>query len=350
VNDFGRVPVAVLGATGVVGQRLVASLETHPWFELVAVAASERSAGRPYGESVRWLLPGEVPSRAAALTLSPCEPERVRGTLVFSALDAGPAREVEPRFRAAGRTVVSNASAHRLDPEVPLVIPEVNASHLELARRQRPRHGGCLVTNPNCSTIGLCLALEPLRRATSLEAVRVTTLQALSGAGYPGVASLDVVDNVLPLIAGEEEKIETEPLKIFGILGPTGVDGAPVAVSAQCNRVAVREGHTLCVSISGRDLPDAAGAEALLRGFRSPLAGRGLPSAPERPVLLREESDRPQPLRDRDASAGMAVSVGRVRRTPAGDLRFVAVAHNAVRGAAGGTLLLAELMAAEGLV
>jgi len=342
--------VAVLGATGVVGQRLVASLASHPNFELVAVAASDRNVGRPYGEAVRWLLPGALPEREAALVLAPCEPGKVEGALLFSALDAGPARAVEPLFRAAGRTVVSNASAYRMDPEVPLVVPEVNADHLELARRQRARYGGCLVTNPNCSTIGLCLALEPLRRAVQLEAVRVTTLQALSGAGYPGVASLDVVDNVLPFIAGEEEKVETEPLKIFGALGPTGVEGASVAVSAQCNRVAVREGHLLSVSVSAKGLPSVGEVEALFRGYTSPLAGRGLPSAPERPVALREELDRPQPLRDRDAAGGMTVSVGRVRRAPAGDLRFVALVHNTVRGAAGGTLLLAELMAAEALV
>jgi aspartate-semialdehyde dehydrogenase len=342
--------VAVLGATGAVGQRFVQLLAVHPWFEISALGASEKSAGRLYGEATRWLLPGGVPERAASMAVASPDPEAVRADLVFSALDADAASRLEPAFRDGGAVVVSNASSFRQDPEVPLVIPEVNPGHLEAVTDQRKKYGGAIVTNPNCSTIGLCLALDPLRKAFGLESVSVTTMQALSGAGYPGVASLDALDNVLPEIKGEEEKVEREPRKIFG----TRADGvfvqAALRVSAQCNRVPVRDGHTLSVSVKlGRE----AGLEEVRRAyrdFRSPLEGLGLPSAPNHPVILEEAPCRPQPLLDRDASGGMAVTVGRLCGCPVLGYRFVALVHNTIRGAAGGTILIAEYMLAKGLV
>ncbi|MCR4440358.1 MAG: aspartate-semialdehyde dehydrogenase [bacterium] len=336
--------VAILGATGAVGQRLVQILAEHPWFAVTTVAASERSAGRPYAEAVHWLLPGPIPASLARLRVVPAVPEWVPEELVFSALDASVATEAELAFRAAGRTVISNASSHRWDPQVPLVVPEINVGHLVLAQRQREKYGGTIVANPNCTTLGLCLALEPLRLRFGLKRVLVTTLQALSGAGYPGVPSLEAVDNVLPEIAGEEQKVETEPRKIFGRLNGDGVELAEVTISAQCNRVPVREGHLLSVSV---ELGAKATLEEVKQAFldyRSPLSGLGFPSAPERPVLLTEASRRPQPLLDRDAAGGMAVTVGRVRPCPVLDYRFVALVHNTLRGAAGGTVLVGEVM------
>lgn len=345
-----RKGVAVLGATGAVGQRFVQLLAHHPWFELAELAASERSAGKPYGEAVRWLLPGGVPEGPAALEVLPPDPDAVRADLVFSALDVDAASRLEGRFRERGATVVSNAGSFRRDPEVPLVVPEINAAHLESVKDQRVKHGGAIVTNPNCSTIGLCLALHPLEKAFGLERVAVTTLQALSGAGHPGVPSLEALDNVLPEIRGEEEKVEWEPRKIFGARSDGAFVPAGLRVSAQCTRVPVRDGHTLSVSVKlGREagLEEVRGAYS---GYRSPLEGLGLPSAPDRPVVLEESPCRPQPLLDRDASGGMAVTAGRLRPCPVLDFRLVALVHNTIRGAAGGTVLIAEYMAAKGLI
>ncbi len=344
-----KIGVAVLGATGVVGQRLVAALKDHPWFELSAVTGSERSAGLPYGRAVNWRLGGEAPRCAAEMIVKETSPDGIEASVVLSALDSSVAADAERRFRAAGFTVVSNASACRLDPEVPLIIPEINPSHLALAPIQRARHKGAIVTNPNCSTIGLCLALAPLM-PLGPRAVRVTTLQALSGAGYPGVASLDAIDNVLPFIAGEEEKLEREPLKIFGDIKSSGVVNARLAVSAQCNRVAVTEGHLLSVSVETAQRLDEAEASALLNSYPSKIAAFGLPSAVDKPVVVMEDQSRPQPRLDRDSGGGMTVTVGRVRKTAAGDLRLVALVHNTIRGAAGGTLLIAEMMKAQDLL
>lgn len=348
--DSEKTKVAVLGATGAVGQRFVQLLAGHPWFELAAVAASGRSEGRTYGDAVRWLLPGSVPGEAAALALVAAEPAAVEADLVFSALDPAAAESVEGRFRAAGKTVVSNASAYRMHPGVPLVVPEVNPGHLAMISGQRARCGGAIVTNPNCSTIGLCLALEPLRRAFGLRRVQVTTMQALSGAGYPGVPSMDVVDNVLPLIPGEEDKLEREPGKIFGTLAGSEVEAHPATLSAQCNRVAVRDGHLLSVSVELETRVTPEEAAEVIEGYRSPLEGLALPSAPERPVLLTRGAARPQPVLDRDAGLGMAVTVGRLKPCPVLGLRFVALVHNTIRGAAGNTILIAELMKARNLL
>ncbi len=341
--------VAVLGATGVVGQRLVRRLDGHPWFELVAVAASPRSVGRPYGEAARWLLPGAPPPAAAAMTLVAAAPNAIDAEMVLSALDSSAAAEVEPLLRAAGHTVVSNAAALRMEPDVPLVVPEVNPAHLELTAAQRRRWGGAVVTNPNCSTTGLVLALAPLERAFGLESVVITTLQALSGAGHPGVSSLDALGNVLPHIAGEEDKLEREPAKVLGALAGVEIRPHALRVSAQCNRVPVRDGHVLSVSVRLKRPADPDAARAAYAGFASAVAHLELPSAPARPVALANEANRPQPLLDLDAGAGMTVTVGRLQRCGVHDLRFVALVHNTERGAAGGTLLLAEAVTALGL-
>jgi aspartate-semialdehyde dehydrogenase len=342
----GRIPVAVLGATGAVGQRFVSLLDGHPWFRVAALAASERSAGKPYAEAVRWFLPEPMPAWAAGMTVVPCDPGRAEARVAFSGLDAAIAGEVEEAFARAGAAVVSNARNHRMTPDVPLLIPEVNADHLELIERQRRRLGGkgYIVTNPNCSTVGLALALGPLHRALEVRRVLAATLQAVSGAGYPGVPSADILDNVVPYIGNEEEKMESETQKILGTAGAP----AAFAVSAHCNRVHVSDGHTLTVSVETSRKASPGEAASILDGFRSPLAALGLPSLPERPIVVRPEADRPQPRFDRMAGKGMTVSVGRIRRCPVLDLKFVALVHNTIRGAAGVAILNAEVLKAKG--
>lgn len=346
-----RIPVAVLGATGLVGQRLVRRLATHPWFELVAVTGSDRSVGRPYGEVVRWRLPGDPPPEAARLIVQPSEPG-FKARLVFSALPSSVAGEIEAAFAAAGYAVSSNARNHRMEEDVPLVLPEVNPDHLRLIEVQRRRRGwsGCLVTNANCVAIPLSMVLKPLDDAFGVEKVFVVTMQAISGAGYPGVASLDIVDNVIPYISGEEPKVETEPLKMLGRLEGDRVQPAPIRISAQTNRVASRDGHMLCVSVALRRRARPDEAIEVLRGFRGRPQELGLPTAGDPPIVVRTEEDRPQPIRDRDAGGGMAVTVGRVRECPIFDLKFVVLGHNTERGAAGAALLNGELLVAEGYV
>lgn len=352
--DAGRVPVAVLGATGMVGQRLVLRLAEHPWFELRSLAASERSVGRPYAEVVRWCLDEPLPEAAAALEVAPCDPGELDGEIAFSALDAAVAGEAERRFADAGFAVFSNARNHRLDPDVPLLVPEVNADHLALVARQAARgaSGGFVVANPNCSTTGLALALAPLHRRFEVSGVVVTTLQALSGAGYPGVPALDIADNAVPYIGGEEEKIEAETLKILGGLAPgaEAVEPARFAVSALAHRVAVRDGHLLAVSVSLRGRASPAEVAAALREFRGPAPVPSLPSSPAEPIVIRSEPDRPQPRRDRMAGGGMSVVVGRVRPCPVQGVKFSALVHNTIRGAAGAALQNAELAVAAGLL
>ena len=348
---MNRIPVGVLGATGAVGQRFVQLLAGHPWFELTAVAGSERSAGRPYGEACKWVIGGDPPAEVAGLTVRPLEPG-LPARLVFSALPGGVAREVEEAFARAGYAVCSNAAACRQDPSIPLLCPEVNAGHLALVRRQQAERGwaGFIVTSPNCTTTGIVLPLKPLDEAFGLEKVQAVSMQATSGAGYPGVASLDILDNVVPYIDGEESKIEQETVLLLGRLVDGRREPAPVTVSAQANRVPVLDGHTICLSLGFRRPPAVGEAVAALEAFRGPEVVRALPGAPERPVVVRREPDRPQPRRDRDAGGGMAVSVGRVRPCPLLDLRLVSVSHNTLRGAAGGAVLNAELLVAEGLV
>jgi len=343
-----RIPVGVLGATGAVGQRFLTLLANHPWFRPVALFGSERSAGRSYREAASWMQATPVPPEVAELVVRPLAPVP-ECRLLFSALDARIADSAESELARAGHFVVSNARSHRMDSDVPLVVPEVNPDHLELVRHQR-FGDGAIVTNPNCSTIGLVLALKPLVDAFGVRRVRVVTLQALSGAGVPGVPSLLAVDNVLPLISGEEDKLETEPRKILGRFDGSSIVFAGTEVSAQCNRVAVIDGHLLSVhaELGGDPTPDEVAAA--FAGFRAEPQERRLPTAPERPVEVAADEDRPQPRLDRDRGRGMTVTVGRIRPCPLGGIRFVALSHNTIRGAAGGSILLAELAVARGLV
>lgn len=347
-----RIPVGVLGATGAVGQTFIRLLADHPWFEVTAVAASERSAGKRYRDAAHWLS-GDMPEPVAGLTVTACDPAIVDAPIVFSALDSDAASEVEAAFARAGRLVLSNARNYRMDADVPLLIPEVNPDHLGLISMQRSTRGwsGAIVTNSNCSTMVVALALAPLHQAFGIEQLFVTTLQALSGAGYPGVPSLDILGNIIPFIGGgEEEKIESEPLKILGTFRKGAVELARMRISAQVNRVAVEHGHTACmaVKLASPATPDAA-MEAL-RSWKGAIPELKLPSAPAQPVMVTMEKDRPQPRRDVNAGNGMSVVVGRVREDPLLDLRLVAMGHNTIRGAAGASILNAELMFARGLI
>jgi len=343
-----KIPVGVLGATGSVGQRFVTLLARHPWFEITALTASERSAGRPYGEAVRWMQEEALPRTVARMRVLPTAPP-LSPTLLFSALDARAADTAEAKLARAGHFVVSNAKTHRMDPDVPLLVPEVNPQHLDLLTGQ-DFGAGAVATNPNCSTIGLVLALKPLYDAFGLERIHVVTMQALSGAGVPGVPSLSAIDNLVPYIPGEEDKIETETRKIFGHLVAGKVEPLDIKISAQCTRVAVIDGHTECISVKlGRCAPLDEVAAAL-EGFTALPQELALPSAPPRPILLTHENDRPQPRLDRGHGAGMAVTVGRLRPCPLFDYKFVALSHNTLRGAAGGSLLVAELALAQGMV
>jgi aspartate-semialdehyde dehydrogenase len=345
-----KIPVAILGATGAVGQRFVQLLADHPWFEIVAVAASEKSSGRRYADACRWIISGEQPPDVGAMTirsLTPTFPAR----LAFSALPLPVAREVEPAFALAGYGVCSNASAFRYETDVPLVIPEVNADHLVLIERQRAERGwpGFIVTSPNCTTTGIAMPLKPLDDAFSLKQAFAFTMQAVSGAGYPGEASLDILDNVLPYVPGEEGKIERETRMLLGSIVDNQRNDASFVVSSQANRVPVVDGHTICLSLGFKKRPSVEEAVKVLTDFRGSNKIRALPSAPEHPVLVRTEQDRPQPRQDRNAEGGMAVTVGRVRPCHVLDLRLVSVVHNTMRGAACGSILNAELLVAEGI-
>jgi aspartate-semialdehyde dehydrogenase len=345
-----RIPVAVLGATGSVGQRFVSLLAAHPWFVLDTLCASPRSVDRRYGEAVRWMQSAPLAGTVASKLVQAVTPDALhRCPLVFSALPAAVADEAEKEVAGTGCLVVSNTKSHRMHPRVPLVVPEVNAEHLELLAL-RPFGDGAILTNPNCSTIGLVLALKPLLDAFGLEAVNVVTLQAASGAGIRGAASLQLLDNLIPHIEGEEQKIESETRKILGKLTPRGIEEHPLRLSAACNRVAVLDGHTECVSVKlGRRAEPYELVEAW-RCFRAAPQELELPSAPRVPVHVLEGADQPQPRLHRDLEAGMAVSVGRLRACPVLDYKFVTLSHNTVRGAAGGAILAAELALATGHV
>jgi aspartate-semialdehyde dehydrogenase len=347
-----KYPIGILGATGTVGQRYVQLLENHPWFQIVWLAASDRSSGKPYAEAAKWRLDSPMPERIAGMVVSPAEPEGAP-KIIFASVDAATARELEPAFANTGCAVISNSSAYRMTDNVPLVIPEVNAEHLHLIEEQPSRRdsGGYVVTNPNCSTIGLVLALKPIEERFGIEQIVVTTLQAVSGAGYPGVPSMDILGNVVPYIASEEEKMEAETLKLLGKLEGHFVVPLPVRVSAHCNRVAVEDGHTESVSIKlGGKLGRPVTREDVLAAWREfrPLAGQGLPSAPEQPIEWTAQPDRPQPRLDRNRGNGMAVTVGRLRPCGVLDWKFTVLSHNTIRGAAGATILNAELLASLG--
>jgi aspartate-semialdehyde dehydrogenase len=344
-----KLPVGILGATGIVGQRFVQMLEHHPWFEVAWLAASDRSEGRTYAEAARWRLKTAIPANVAAMTLSPAKPDGAP-KIVFAALDAAIARELEPQFAAAGCAVVSNSSALRMQSDVPLVIPEVNPDHIRLVDCQpwRRDSGGFVVTNPNCSAIGLVLALAPLHRLFGLETVMAVTMQAVSGAGYPGVASLDILGNVIPYIAKEEEKMEEETGKLLGKLNGARVEPAPFAMSAQCNRVPVEDGHTESVAVRLKNKAEPDEIVAAWNEFRAEPQQLRLPSAPEQPVLYLDAPDRPQPRFDSDLGAGMTTAVGRLRPCAVLDWKFTILSHNTIRGAAGAALLNAELLKAKG--
>lgn len=342
----------VLGATGIVGQRLVKLLAGHPWFQLTEVAASERSSGRTYAEAVRWHLQTPIPDAARDLVVKGVEPE-LGCDFVFSALDSSVAGPVEEDFAREGYPVVSNSRNHRMDADVPLLIPEVNAVHLEAIAVQQKNRGydtGFIVTNPNCSTAGLVLVLKPLADAFGLEKVFVVTLQAISGAGYPGVASMDIQGNVVPFISGEEEKMETEPQKLLGKWDGTRFVEAGLGISAHCNRVPVLDGHLECVSVGLKKIASLAEVREALRAFAVDAELAALPSAVRHPVVLVDEENRPQPRRDLDAGNGMAAVVGRIRECPLYDVKLTLLSHNLVRGAAGAALLNAELLAARGFL
>ena len=349
-SPAARIDVGILGATGMVGQEFIAQLEAHPWFNLVWVAASERSQGRRFADAAAWRLPAPRPAAAAGMVVDAVVPDRAP-RVVFSGLDASVAGGVEAAFAAAGHVVVSNARNYRMDADVPLLVPEINPDHLELLAAQRAARGwpGLIVTNPNCSTIVLTLALAPLRRF-GLRRVNVTTLQAVSGAGYPGVPSLDIVGNVIPFIGGEEEKMETETQKILGTLAGGRVEPHPVTVSAHTTRVGVTNGHTAMVSVGFETAPAAAELVDAFRSFTGRPQAEALPGAPERPIEYLDEANRPQPRLDVDRGGGMTVTTGRLRPCPVLDWKFVALGHNTIRGAAGAAILNAELMLIDGLL
>jgi aspartate-semialdehyde dehydrogenase len=346
-----KIPVGLVGATGTVGQRFVERLADHPWFELAAVAASERSTGKTYGEAAKWRLASRLPERVASMVLAASEAD-LPCRIVFSALDADSAREIEPAHARHGKFVFSNASAFRMEPDVPLVIPEINEDALELVARQQRQRGwtGAIINNANCSATVLAMALAPLHRAFGLERVFVSTMQAVSGAGYPGVPSLDILGNVIPDIPEEAAKIEREVVKILGRTGEASADPEPFRVSAMTYRVAVEDGHTMAVSVG---VARPAAAEEIARAwseFRGPERVRTLPSAPPAPLAYWDAPQRPQPRRDVDADRGMVTQVGGLKPCPLLDWKFTALGHNTIRGAAGGSILNAECAAARGLL
>ncbi len=347
-----KTAVGVLGATGAVGQKFIKLLEGHPWFEVTELAASERTAGKRYAEAVAWKQTSPIPPAVADLEVQPCNAE-LRSRILFSGLDASVAGEVEEHYARAGSIVLSNSRNHRLDEDVPLLIPELNHEHLALVPIQRARrklNSGAIITNSNCSTMFLAMALGPLHKEFKIEQALVVTMQAISGAGYPGVPSLDILGNVIPYIGGEEEKMESETRKILGRFNGQGIDFADFPVSAQCNRVAVEDGHTEAVSVKLAHKTTPEEMAELWCGFSGPPQQLGLPSAPPRPIVVMQSQDRPQPRFDVNHSNGMATLVGRVRRCPVLDFKFVLLGHNTIRGAAGASILNAELLKARGLL
>lgn len=347
-----RIPVAVLGAAGSVGQRFVQLLEHHPWFKIVALTGSERAVGQPYRQACHWILPDPMPLAVRDLMILPTPPEGPANTalysarLAFSALPTDIARLAEPELAQSGLMVCSNASAFRAEADVPLLLPEVNPDHaalLDFQRRQRGWSGG-ITTNPNCTSTGMTVVLKALQEAFGLQRVFAVSMQALSGAGYPGVASLDIVDNVVPYIGGEEDKVETEPCKMLGNFAGDHITPDPVRISAHTNRVAVSDGHMVCLSVELKHPATPEQAHQALAGYAAPPVSRDLPSAPHPAILVRIEPNRPQPRLDRNSGAGMTSVVGRLRQDPLFHLKLVVLSHNTIRGAAGGSLYNAELL------
>jgi aspartate-semialdehyde dehydrogenase len=352
-----KIPVGILGATGTVGQRFIQLLHEHPWFEITWLAASDRSAGKLYPEAAKWNLAMPIPAKIAAMRVSAAAPDSTTPKLVFAALDATAAQQIEPAFAEAGHAVVSNSSAFRMADDVPLIIPEVNGDHVPLIKTQKwyKQNGGFMVTNPNCSAIGLVLALAPLHRRFGIDKIFVATMQAISGAGYPGVPSMDILGNVIPYIAKEEDKMEAETRKLLGSLVESSLNGsrvidADLTLSAHCNRVAVEDGHTESVSLKLRRPAQAEEIIEAWNEFRCLPQKLKLPTAPEQPVIYESAPDRPQPRLDRDRGRGMSAVVGRLRPCNIFDWKFTVLSHNTIRGAAGAALLNGELLKAQGYI
>jgi aspartate-semialdehyde dehydrogenase len=347
-----KIPVGILAATGAVGQRFVQHLVDHPWFEIAVVTGSQRTAGRPYGEGVNWLLQGDPPAKVAEMIVQPTEPN-LDVEVLFSALPTPQARELEPQFAAAGYKVLTNASPYRMDPYVPLLIPEVNPDHSALIPHQQKAYGwpGFIVANANCSTTSIVLPLKVLQETYGLHSAVIVTMQAISGAGYPGVASLDIMDNIVPHIGGEDSKLESEPRKLCGTYLEDGrIEMADFVVSAHANRVPVIDGHLGSVSVKLDQSVTAAEAIELFKTWQPPAICRDLPTMPDPVLIYRPEEDRPQPRLDRNSGNGLAWTVGKVRECPVNDLRFLAITHNTLRGAASGSVLNAELLVLQGYI
>jgi len=350
------IPVAVLGATGSVGQRFVQLLDGHPWFTVVALTGSTRSVGKTYGEYCHWILTEPMPEWSKGMEILPSEPEKIGTPLVFSALPSGVAKDVEPRFVYAGVAVCTNAGAYRQEPDVPILLPEINPDHIQLVETQRKRYGwdGFIVTNPNCTSTGVSVVLKALQESFGLTKVVLVSMQAVSGAGYPGVPSMDIIDNIIPYISNEEQKVEWEPRKILGSVQDGILSLADFTISAHTNRVAVSDGHTVCLNVEFRDPPGEGElvpvVQEALSAYQLPDMSRGLPSAPEPVISLRLEDDRPQPRLDRMTGKGMSTVVGRVRRDTIFDIKLLVLSHNTIRGAAGGSIFNAELLLQEGYI
>jgi len=345
-----RIEVGILGATGMVGQHFIKFLQGHPWFDLTWLGASDRSAGKLYKDAMTWHLAGGTPDSVAGLTVEECKPGNAP-RLLFSAMDAGVATDIERAFAQAGHVVVSNSRNHRMEQDVPLIVPEINPDHLRLVPGQQRARGwkGQIVTNPNCSTIGLVMGLGPMKQF-GITKILVTTMQAISGAGYPGVASMDIMGNVVPYIGSEEEKMEMETQKIMGDFAGDRIVPLAAKVSAHCNRVGVVDGHTETVSVEFSTKPSEADLRHAIESFTAVPQERKLPSAPGRPVIYMKEANRPQPRKDAERERGMAAFVGRLRPCPVLDYKFVVLSHNTIRGAAGAAVLNAELMHSEGML
>ncbi len=347
-NHTKKIPVGILGATGMVGQKFIELLSNHPWFEIVALAASEKSQGKQYGEAMKWMMDVPLSPHLANMAVQACLPT-LPCQIVFSGLDGEVAGEIEEQFAEAGYVVISNARHHRMVSDVPLLIPEVNSEHLELVKWQRFSKG-MIVTNPNCSVVGLATALKPLVNQWGIDQVNVVTMQAISGAGYPGVPSYDILDNVIPFISGEEEKIETEPLKILGTLQEKRIEPYAMRISAQCNRVAVMNGHLECVSVKLRNPATSAEIIRAWQTFSGEPQAFHLPTSPSSPILYLFDERHPQPKLHRHLNQGMSVSIGRLRKCPVLDWKFTLLSHNTIRGAAGCAILNAELLIRKGYI
>ena len=349
---MNKIPVAVLAATGSVGQRFVQLLDNHPWFQVVALTGSERGLGKTYAEVCRWLLPGDMPAWARDMPVLPSTPDSVQVPLAFSGLPADIAKDIEPLFAQSGAAVCSNASSFRRDPDVPLLLPEVNASHAAIIPLQRKQRGwsGLIATNPNCTSTGMTVALKALLDTFGLKRVFAVSMQALSGAGYPGVASMDISDNVIPNVGGEEDKVEWEPRKMLGNLANGDFQLANFGISAHTNRVAVSDGHMVCLTLELGTRASPQEISAVLAAYQAPEASRDLPSAPRPPIWVRTEEFRPQPRLDRMIGGGMTTVVGRIRADSLVDARMVVLSHNTIRGAAGGSIYNAELLVQQGYI